>query len=106
MDTPHIVIDGKTYEPAPPTMAVWRGTVDFMDIEKANWTLPDFGKRYIAYIVTAFNRPEVTAEAVEKNLLAADLVPTGNALMNWVYMQILEPLAKIPNAEAPKAEDS
>lgn len=104
METPSITIDGKTIEPTPPTMAVWRGTVDFMDAEKAGWTLEDFGKRYVAYIVTAFNRPEVTAEAVEESLLAADLVPLGNALMNWVYMQILAPLAQVPNADAPEAE--
>ena len=104
MDTPTITIDDKKIEPAPPTMAVWRGTVDFMDAEKSGWTLEDFGKRYVAYIVTAFNRPEVTAEAVEKSLLAADLVPLGNALMNWVYMQILAPLAQVPNADAPEGD--
>ena len=104
METPTITLDGKKFEPAPPTMQVWRGTVDFMDAEKSAWTLEDFGKRYVAYIVTAFNRPEVTAEAVEKSLLAADLVPLGNALMNWVYMQILAPLAQVPNGEAPEGD--
>ena len=104
MDTPKITIDGKEYEPAPPTMQVWRGTVDFLDADKSGWSLEDLGKRYVAYIVAAYNRPEVTAESVEKNLMAADLVPTGQALANWVYMQILAPLAKIPNADAPEAE--
>lgn len=104
METPKISIDGKIYEPAPPTMKVWRETIDFLNADKTTWTLDDLGKRYAAYIVKAFNQRDVTMAAVEEHILAADLVPVGNQLMNWVYMQILEPLSKVPNGAAPSGD--
>ncbi len=101
METPTININGRNIEPAPPTMKVWRGTVDFLGIDKTQWSVDDLGKRYAAYIVTAFNRPEVTAESLEENLLASDLIDVGNKLLNWVYLQMLPGLEQLPNESAP-----
>ena len=104
MDTPRITINEKTFEPSPPTMQVWRRTVDFVNADKAQWTIDELGQRYLSYIVHAFNRPEVTAEGVENALLACDLIPTGAALANWVYLQIIPRLDKLPNGATPPGD--
>jgi len=103
MDTPKLKIKGKAYEPAPPTMRVWRLTADFDEQNKVDWEVKRLIDEYSVYIVEAFNRKEVTRESIEESLLASELIPFGNKLKEWVLVQVFESLVKIPKDEAPKA---
>ena len=106
MDIPKLTIKGKDYEPKPPTMKAWRLTAEFDEQDKLQWDVKKLIDAYEGYIVAAFDRPEVTRKALEETMKAADLIPFGNKLKEWVLVQVFDQLVKVPNAETPEAVEN
>lgn len=104
MEKPMIRIDGKPYVPEEPKMKLWRKFLRFFDKDKTHLTIEEFLDEQIGLIVLAFDRPEVTADAVEANLGISEVVPMTRDLFRWIQSLTFEKLAKLPNEEAEKDE--
>lgn len=102
MEEPKITLYGKTYTPASPKMKVWRKFLAFYDEDKTKLTVEEFLDAQVELILLAFDRKEVTREAVDENLGVADIVPLVRELFLWIQSQAFAHLEKIPNAEGEK----
>lgn len=102
MEKPKITLYGKTYTPASPKMKVWRKFLAFYDEDKTKLTVEEFLDAQVELILLAFDREEVTREAVDENLGVADIVPLVRELFLWIQSQAFAHLEKIPNAEGEK----
>lgn len=98
MEKPKITLYGKTYTPASPKMKVWRRFLAFYDEDKTRLTVEEFLDEQVELILLAFDRKEVTREAVDENLGVADIVPLVRGLFLWIQSQAFAHLEKIPNA--------
>lgn len=98
MEKPKITIYGKTYTPSAPKMKVWRRFLAFYDEDKTRLTVEEFLDAQVELILLAFDRKEVTREAVDENLGVADIVPLVRGLFLWIQSQAFAHLEKIPNA--------
>ena len=78
METPVITLYGKTYAPKPPKMKVWRRFLAFFDEDKKNLSVEEFLDAEIDLILLAFDREEVTREAIDDNIEVAKLVKLPN----------------------------
>ena len=97
MEKPKITLYGKTYTPSAPKMKVWRRFLAFYDEDKTRLTVEEFLDAQVELILLAFDREEVTREAVDENLGVADIVPLVRALFLWIQSQAFAHLEKIPN---------
>ena len=102
MEKPKITLYGKTYTPASPKMKVWRKFLAFYDEDKTKITVEAFLDAQVELILLAFDRKEVTREAVDENLGVADIVPLVRELFLWIQSQAFAHLEKLPNAEGEK----
>lgn len=102
MEKPKITLYGKTYTPASPKMKVWRKFLAFYDEDKTKLTVEEFLDAQVELILLAFDREEVTREAVDENIGVADIVPLVRELFLWIQSQAFAHLEKIPNAEGEK----
>ncbi len=98
MEKPKITLYGKTYTPSAPKMKVWRRFLAFYDEDKTRLTVGEFLDAQVELILLAFDRKEVTREAVDENLGVADIVPLVRGLFLWIQSQAFAHLEKIPNA--------
>lgn len=98
MEKPKITIYGKTYTPSAPKMKVWRRFLAFYDEDKMRLTVEEFLDAQVELILLAFDRKEVTREAVDENLGVADIVPLVRGLFLWIQSQAFAHLEKLPNA--------
>ena len=98
MEKPKITLYGKTYTPASPKMKVWRRFLAFYDEDKTRLTVEEFLDAQVELILLAFDREEVTREAIDENLGVADIVPLVRGLFLWIQSQAFAHLEKIPNA--------
>ena len=102
MEKPKIILYGKTYTPSEPKMKVWRKFLAFYDEDKTKLTVEEFLDAQVELILLAFDRKEVTREAVDENIGVADIVPLVRELFLWIQSQAFAHLEKIPNAEGEK----
>lgn len=98
MEKPKIILYGKTYTPSEPKMKVWRKFLASYDEDKTQLTVEEFLDEQVELILLAFDREEVTREAVDENLGVADIVPLVRGLFLWIQSQAFAHLEKIPNA--------
>ncbi len=98
MEKPKITLYEKTYTPSAPKMKVWRRFLAFYDEDKTRLTVEEFLDEQVELILLAFDREEVTREAVDENLGVADIVPLVRELFRWIQSQAFAHLEKIPNA--------
>ena len=98
MEMPKITLYGKTYTPSAPKMKVWRRFLAFYDEDKTRLTVEEFLDAQVELILLAFDREEVTREAVDESLGVADIVPLVRGLFLWIQSQAFAHLEKIPNA--------
>jgi len=103
MEMPTITLYGKTYAPKPPKMKVWRRFLAFFDEDKKNLSVEEFLDAEINLILLAFDREEVTREAIDDNVEVADIVPLTRELFRWIQSLTFQKLVKLPNDEAGKA---
>ena len=103
METPTITLYGKTYAPNSPKMKVWRRFLAFFDEDKKNLSVEEFLDAEIDLILLAFDREEVTREAIDDNIEVADIVPLTRELFRWIQSMTFQKLVKLPNDEAGKA---
>ena len=103
METPTITLYGKTYTPNSPKMKVWRRFLAFFDEDKKNLSVEEFLDAEIDLILLAFDREEVTKEAIDDNIEVADIVPLTRELFRWIQSLTFQKLVKLPNDEAGKA---
>ena len=99
MDTPKIVIDGKTYTPKSPKMKVWREFLAFFDEDKQDMALEEYLDRNVDLIVLAFGQKEITKESIDENMEVADIVPLVREIFLWLQSLTFSKLVKIPNGE-------
>ena len=98
MEKPKITLYEKTYTPSAPKMKVWRRFLAFYDEDKTRLTVEEFLDAQVELILLAFDREEVTREAIDENLGVADIVPLVRGLFLWIQSQAFAHLEKIPNA--------
>ena len=98
MEKPKITLYGRTYTPSAPKMKVWRKFLAFYDEDKTQLTVEECLNEQVELILLAFDREEVTREAVDENLGVADIVPLVRGLFLWIQSQAFAHLEKIPNA--------
>ena len=103
MEIPVITLYGKTYVPKPPKMKVWRKFLAFFDEDKENLSVEEFLDAEIDLILLAFDREEVTKEAIDDNIEVADIVPLARELFRWIQSLTFQKLLKLANDEAGKA---
>lgn len=103
MEKPSVTLYGKTYTPKSPKMKVWRKFLEFFDEDKEQLSLEEFLNQEVELIVLAFDRAEVTKDAIDDNIMVSDIVPLTRELFLWIQSTAFSKLAKLPNEEAEKA---
>ena len=96
---PTLKISDKTVTPSNPKMLVWRKFLAFFDKDTRSMTLEDFIDAHVDLILCAFNRPEVTKEALDESLQISEVVPFTREIFRWLQGQVFAELDKLPNAE-------
>lgn len=103
MEQPTITLYGKKYTPKPPKMKVWRKFLEFFDEDKEQLSLEKFLNQEIELIILAFDRAEVTKEAIDDNIMVSDVVPLTRELFLWIQSLAFAKLVKLPNEDTEKA---
>ena len=94
---PTLVIGDKTVTPTNPKMLVWRKFLAFFDKDTRSMTLEDFLDAHVDLILCAFNRSEVTKEALDEALQISEVVPFTREIFRWLQGQVFAELDKLPN---------
>ena len=103
---PTLKIGDKTVTPTNPKMLVWRKFLAFFDKDTRHMTLEDFLDAHVDLIICAFNRPEVTKEAIDEVISISEVVPFTRDIFRWLQGQFFAELDKLPNAETGTEEET
>jgi hypothetical protein len=98
--SPQITLNGKKYTALAPKMKLVKQCMHLKEVDtesEAGWD------SMVGIIVTAFNRPEITADAISDGLDLADLMPTINSIMTWIGEIMNHKNEQFPNAGTPPA---
>jgi hypothetical protein len=98
---PTIILNGKKYTAKSPKMKLIKQCMHLQGME--GFETEAGYDEMINIIVSAFNHPEVTAEAVNDGMDLADLMPTINSIMLWVGELMDQKTAQFPNVQTPTA---
>ena len=102
METPKIRIAGKTIQPKPPKMRVWREFLAFFDLDKKDMDIEEYLDKQVELIVLTLNRLEVTKKTLDDCMEIGDIVQLSRQLFKWIQTLTFSNLVNVPNGAEEK----
>lgn len=100
MNAPTITLNGKAYTAPAPKMKLWRAALKFHQMfENSSPTEQLAFEEMENLIVTAFNNPGVSAQALEEELELEDFIALFQSITTWITEIVNDKVTQLPNAQ-------
>jgi len=100
MENPKITLDGKEYTAKPPKMGLLRKVLKF---NSAGGRIDTEGgyDDVLEIIALAFGDSQITSKSLDESMQIGDLMPTVQAIGNWVGELLGAKTGALPNPQQP-----